>query len=161
MRTDTDIGQSLRLRISKKLGILKLEDRIKQLEMNYEHKLFYGHLIWMKNLLKGQMYTHIGLANMTIASMFLWSIICHLLISIIMGSPHGTHFLKKFYQSKIISKIQKGSLKWLLQLRGLGNKDLFRLISVYYTLFNSNDGSFCWTKLGGTAHADGASTIDL
>ena len=26
----------------KKLGILKLEDRIKQLEMNHEHKLFYG-----------------------------------------------------------------------------------------------------------------------
>ena len=99
----------------KKLGILKLEDRIKLLEMNHEHKLFYGHLIWMKNLLKGQMYTHIGLANMTIASMFLRSIICHLLLSIIMGTPHGTHFLKKFYQSKIISKIQKGSLKVLLK----------------------------------------------
>ena len=71
----------------------------------------------MKNLLKGQMYTHIGLENnqsMTIASMFLRSIICHLL-SIIMGSPHGTHFLKKFYQSKSISKIQKGSLKVLVK----------------------------------------------
>jgi len=42
MRTDTDKRQSLRLRISKKLGILKLEDRIKLLEMNHEHKLFYG-----------------------------------------------------------------------------------------------------------------------
>jgi len=41
------------------------------------------------------------------------------------------------YQNKIV-----------LQLRGLGNKDLFRLISVYYTLYNSINGSFCWTKLG-------------
>ena len=59
---------------------------------------------------------------MTIASMFLRSIMCHLQLSIIMGSPHGTHFLKKFYQSKIISKIQKGSLKWMLQLRVLVTK---------------------------------------
>jgi len=39
---------------------------------------------------------------MTIAYIFLRSILCHLLLSITMGSPHETHFLKNLYQSKII-----------------------------------------------------------
>ena len=43
----------------------------------------------------------------------------------------------------------------LLQLRGLGNKDWFRLICLLHFV---QIQSFCWTKLGGTAHADGAST---
>jgi len=40
-----------------------------------------AHLLWMKNLLKGQMYTHIGLENMAIACMLLRSIMCQCVLS--------------------------------------------------------------------------------
>ena len=68
--------------------------------------------------------------------------------------------IKKANCSSFLESLHKHShiqkyIQLMLQLRGLGNKDLFRLICLLHFV---QIQSFCWTKLGGTAHADCAST---